>query len=136
MSVLSGVEATISRLQAEAEALMVETVRIDRVIGMVTNPDATVVPDLLDPPVYTGKGKINSYQPYEQERDVAASLAVTQRYTVSIPHSVVGVKVGDFVTVTAGPSAGRVLRVGGTHEKTFQTAQRLLCDEHTGGLHV
>lgn len=127
------VSSVLPMMQAEAEAMMIETVRIDRVLGTDTADDAEVTEELLDPPVYLGKGKVNSYQPYEQERNVSGSQDVTQRYSVHIPVSVAGVAVGDIVTVTAGPSAGRVLRVAGTHRKTFPTAQRLLCDERTGG---
>lgn len=133
---IGAIRSVLPELQAEAEGMMVESLRIDRVLGTTTLDDASVVPLLMDPPPYEGRGKINSYQPYETERDASGSLAVTQRYTVHIPNGVIGVKIGDYVTITAGEHAGRVLRVAGTHEKTFQTAQRLLCDEHTGGLHV
>lgn len=113
---------------------MVESVRIDRVTGTDVGANANTVVTLLEPPVYAGKAKIQTYEPYEQERTVAVSQAVMQRYAVHVPVTVAGVRVGDYVTVTTGGVDGRVLRVAGTSRKTFQTAQRLLCDEITGGL--
>lgn len=131
MTIWDAIRAELPALQVEAEAGMVETVRIDRVLGNMVDSDGNVSPELLVPPVYEGRAKITSYQPYETERDVSGSQVVQQRYIVQIPVSVVGVRVGDVVTVLAD---GRVFRVGGTHRKSWQTSQRLLCDETTGGL--
>lgn len=94
---------------------------VDPVTGVVS-PSAV--------PVYSGRCKVNTYQPYEEQRDVAGQTVVSQRYSLHVPVGAGPFAVGDVVSVS-----GRRFRVGGTHAKTFQTAQRLLCDELTGGVH-
>ena len=117
-----------------AEAMMVETVRVDRVTGTTSDEYGNPVVELLDPPPYVGKAKIQTYEPYEATPNVAGSTVVMQRYSVHVPVGAGPFQVGDFITRTTPGKPERVLRVGGTHDKTYQTAQRLLCDEQTGGI--
>ena len=105
-----------------------------------TDPDAPWVPgpDGYDVPpqpatVYEGRCKVATYEPYEATPDVGGKTVVQQRYSVHVPVSAGPFEVGDVVTITASAqlpaTTGRTFRVAGLHEKTWQTAQRLLVDE-------
>ena len=128
------IAATLPELQAHAESLMVDTATITRhVDGWVIDPETGY--EVPAPPltVYEGKAKVASYQPYETAPDVGGQTVVTQRYYVHVPVTAGPFEVGDLVTITASANApsttGRTFRVAGLHEKTWQTAQRLLVDE-------
>lgn len=137
--------------QLRAETGMVDQCRIDRVVGVGVD-DATASPTaiLLDPPVFVGLAKVQSYRPFEQTRDVAGAMTTTQRYDLDIPAvermpelvaagsptaSVWNgpIREGDYATVTTH-GIERVFRIGAPHHKTFQTSQRLLVDEVLSGI--
>lgn len=111
-----------------AESLMVELCTVVRPGPNVVDP-ATGVVSPSSTQVYSGRCKVNTYEPYEEQRDVSGQTVVSQRYSVHVPLSAGPFAVGDVVAV-----GSRRFRVGGTHQKSFQTAQRLLCDELTGGV--
>lgn len=128
---------------------MVETCRIDRVVGVTSDDEGRPIPELRDPPVYEGMCFIRSFRPYEQEREVAGSTAVTQRYDLHIPaperlpelleagkvQTWNGpVRNGDFVTRTTPGRAPEVYRLATEHDVTYQEAQRLVCDLSTSGI--
>lgn len=122
------------RAQRRTHAQAIEEVRVDRVIGTTSDEYGNAVPKLLDPPVYVGPGKIQTFEPHESQREVAGGTAVEQRYGVHIPVGEGPFHVGDFATRITPGKPERVFRVAGTHEKTYQSMQRLLCDEQTGGI--
>lgn len=76
--------------------------------------------------VYEGKCKIQTYEPYEQVLETVQHSAVQQRYSVHIPYGAGPFEVGDIIALAG---SDRKFRVGGLHEKTYQTAIRLLVDE-------
>lgn len=79
--------------------------------------------EFLASTVYEGKCKLQTFEPYEQTPETVTHTATVQRYSLHVPVSV-SVMVGDLATVGA-----RRFRVAGLHDKTFQTARRLLVDE-------
>lgn len=115
---------------------MVDTCTITR-----ADPDAPWVPDpetgydVPPPPatVYEGRCKVATYEPYEATPDVGGKTVVQQRYSIHVPVSAGPFEVGDLVTITGSANlpatTGRTFRIAGLHEKTWQTAQRLLTDE-------
>lgn len=119
-----------------AERLMVDQVRISRVskvpvedgLGGVTYPETLV---------YEGVGKVQTYEPYEQTPAVGGTTIVLQRYSIHVPWDAAIFEPGDVVVIVAArwevASVGREYRVAGLHEKSLQTAQRLLVDEFVKG---
>lgn len=85
--------------------------------------------------VYEGRGKIQTYEPYESERTSAGATVATQRYQVHVPVDSGPYEVGDLIKIIKSPDmphlVGDEFRLAGLHEKTLQTAQRLLTDERT-----
>ena len=149
MSLHAAVASELPRLQEAAESLMVETCRIDRVTGVTSDDEGRPVVDLHDPPVYVGIVKIQGYRPYPSEREVAGSTSVSQMYDTHIPASERMVHLiedgaveqwngpvrnGDFMTRTTPGRAPEVYRVETEHDKSFQTAQRLVSKLEIGGI--
>lgn len=114
-----------------AEALMTATVRVTR-LGADVDPLTGLGERVV---VYEGRGKIQTYEPYESQRTVAGGTVTTQRYQVHVPVTAGPFEEGDLIEIVASPTmphlVGDAFRLAGLHEKTFQTAQRLLCDERT-----
>lgn len=124
---MSAASAT-ARGQRRAVALMRDTAVITRGTGEpVTDENGDVTyPTSV---VYDGPCKIQTFEPYEQERDAAGQTEVLQRYSLHLPITAQDVaRVGDVATVGA-----RQFRINGLHHKTFQTSVRLLVDEITAG---
>ena len=115
-------------LQAAAERMMTSTVTITRLGEPVWDEDAGDYTDTLTT-VYAGKCKVQTYEAFESKRDVGAATVVIQRYTIHVPVDAGPFEVGDVVTVAQRIHPERRFRVAGTHEKSLQTAQRLLVDE-------
>ena len=149
MTLADDIAAALPELQAQAESMMVESCRIDRVMGVTSDDEGRPVVVLADPPIYVGPVKIRSYRPYESEREVVGTTSTSQRYDQHIPApermapllasgrvSVWNgpVRNGDFMTRTTPGRAEEVYRIGTEHDITFQTAQRLVGDLATGGI--
>lgn len=82
--------------------------------------------------VYAGRCKVQSWEPHETAPDVGGATAVLQRFHVHVPVTAGPFEVGDVITITAAGNqphlVGNEYRVAGRHEKTWQTAQRLITD--------
>lgn len=128
------ISSALPELQAHAESMMVDACRITRLVDAWTTDPATGR-DVPAPPavIYEGKCKVTSYQPYETTPEVGGMTEVLQRYYVHVPVTAGPFEIGDLITITAGANdpttLDRTFRVAGLHEKTWQTAQRLLVDE-------
>lgn len=128
--------SALPEMRAAAESLMVDTLRIERVsaVGVEDGQGGITYPTFI---VYEGKGKIQTYEPYEQTPVVGGATFVKQRYSAHIPWDAGEFEPGDVVQLVASrfpvSAAGRKYRVAGVHEKTLQTAQRLLVDELVKG---
>lgn len=143
------IAAALPELQAQAESMMVETCRIDRVTGVASDDKGRPVVTLADPPIYVGPFKVRSYRPFESEREVVGTTSTSQRYDLHIPapERMAGlvaagivtrwngpVRNGDFMTRTTPGRHEEVYRVATEHDITYQTAQRLVGDLQTGGI--
>jgi hypothetical protein len=123
--------------RAEAEAIMLDACTITRPSGAEGEIDPET--GLREPAptitVYTGKCKVQTYEPDESARESGDHVWVQQRYHLHLPVGVGPVKVDDTATIIAAAAdpqlAGRSYRVAGLHHKSLATAQRLLVDEIT-----
>lgn len=130
--------AALGRGRRQAEALMADSCVIRRVTGE---------PGPLDPTtgerepaetteVYSGRCKVQTYEPHESKPQAGEHVWTVQRYFVHVPVGEGPIMVDDRVEVTASEVApqlpGRTYRVAGLHHKSMATAQRLLVDEVTG----
>lgn len=123
---------TVLRGRKRAEALMIDTVRVDRPTGAV-NP-VTGVPVVTQ--VYAGKGKVQTFEAFERQPEVAGGTATIQRYTIHLPIGTYVPAVNDVITVTASVLdsnlVGRRFVVSGLLHKTYATSYRLLVDDNNG----
>jgi hypothetical protein len=111
-------------------------------VTRVTGPPGPVDPDTGErepaptATVYTGRCKVQTYEPHESARKSGEHIYIEQRYHLHLPISATEADVGDSVTVTSSATdaqlVGREYRVAGEHAKTWATARRLLLDEITG----
>src|SRR5690606_39438095 len=89
------IAAGLPRLREYAERLMVDEVEIGRPTGAV---DPITGETVLDP-VYAGKAKVQTYEGYEQDREIGGGSMTTQRYRVDLPVGAYAARVDDVVTV-------------------------------------
>ena len=122
----------LARGRRAAEALMVDTVEITRPTGAVD----PVTGKPVTATVYAGRAKVQTYEGYEQDREVGGGSVTTQRYRVDLPVGAYAAVVGDVVTVTAAtfdPNlAGRRYVLRGPFFKTAATAYRMFVDDLNG----
>lgn len=114
--------------RAVAEALMLDTCEIRRPSIPDTNPDTGVVtPD--GAAVYTGKAKVQSLAPQEDNPEAGGATLTVQRYRLDIPVGSYAPRIGDVATIltaVADPHlVGRKFRVVALLHKTLATAYRL-----------
>jgi len=123
--------------RAEAEAIMLDACTITRVTGEPGPIDPET--GLRDPAptmtVYSGKCKVQTFEPNESARESGDHTFIQQRYHLHLPIGVGPVKVGDTATIISAAAdaqlVGRSYRIAGVHHKSLGTAQRLLVDEIT-----
>lgn len=86
--------------------------------------------------VYSGRCKVQTYEPHESSRESGDHVITEQRYHLHLPIGVGPIEVGDTATITSAAAdtqlVGRSYRIAGLHHKSLATAQRLLVDEITG----
>lgn len=131
------IESALARGRAAAEALMVDACTIRRVTGATSDPDTgDETPTYLTPDPYTGKCRIQAQLAQAQREDVGEDHLLLLRLEVQLPMSVVGLEVGDEVTVTASAHdsdlVGRVFRIHDLMHKTHATSRRVQVIERTG----
>jgi hypothetical protein len=123
--------------RAAAEAIMLDACTITRLTG----PEGEMDPEtgLREPAptitVYSGKCKVQTYEPHESAKESGDHVFTEQRYHLHLPIGAGPVAVNDIATVTAASAdaglVGRSYRIAGLHHKSLATAQRLLVDEIT-----
>jgi|SRR5690554_3777870 len=126
------------RGRRRAEALMVDQCTITRIVGEPGEVDPTTgkrVPPATAT-VYSGRCKVQTYEPHESKPESGEHVWTVQRYSVHIPVGAPVVEVDDRIQITQSVIAphlvGRTYRVAGVHHKSMATARRLLVDEVTG----
>lgn len=127
-------DSALTRGRALAEGGMVDTCTIRRRTGSSTDPDTGA-----SIPVYTalyaGPCRVQQAAPQAQQGDVGQNYLLLLKLEVQLPMSVVGLEVGDEVTiVTAAYDAdlvGRVFTVRDLMHKTHATARRVQVLEKT-----
>lgn len=121
-----------------AESLMVDACIIRRTTGPVgaLDPDTGTRPAAATVDVYSGRCKVQTYEPAESKPDAGQHVFTTQRYSIHLPYNAGPIAVDDRIEITASVESpqlvGNLYRVSGTHTKSLATAQRLLVDEVTG----
>jgi hypothetical protein len=123
--------------RAAAEAIMLDACTITRLTG----PEGEMDPEtgLREPAptitVYSGKCKVQTYEPHESAKASGGHVFTEQRYHLHLPIGAGPIAVNDTATITeAAADAGlvaRSYRIAGLHHKSLATAQRLLVDEIT-----
>jgi hypothetical protein len=134
MSIGYDIAAALPELRAQAESMMLDTVKVERQTGATTDPVT-----LEDVPtwetIYEGKGR------WQRPDTVAAETVAGEvefgvnRTTVQLPMSATGVKRGDRATCTASTFdpdlPGTQATVLAVPNKTHAIMRRLLCEEVT-----
>ena len=120
---------TVHAGRAAAAALMVDSCQITHPGEQVTDRRTGGVYAVPDAVVYTGRCKVQSYQPFEQTPEAGAHTYTAQRYQVHVPVGSYVPHIGDVVTITAAAMdpnlAGRTYRVVALLHKSLATAYRL-----------
>ena len=130
--------AVTMRGRRRAEALMRDRCTIDRVIGEETDRDTGKVVPITER-VYPSsssqvpKCKVQSYEGYEQERDLAEAALTVQRMSLHLPVGAYRINVGDIVEITDSALdpmlVGRKFRITAEAPfKSYATAYRVFID--------
>lgn len=117
-----------------AESLLLDMcVFMDLGVPVTAADGSVVIPGTV---AYTGRCKVQTYEPYERTPEAGGAVSSVQRYSVHVPVGAFSPQVGQVVvmTVTAfDPNlVGRQYRVQGLLHKSAATAYRLLVDEYVG----
>ena len=113
---------------------MRDEVRITRVTGAATGADGEVTKTTET--VYTGRARLQTYDPYERKVPVADAETTIRRDVLQLPIAgTEDVRTGDRVEFTASTLdsslVGRVFRVAGPSRKTHQTQRKIYVEEVT-----
>lgn len=127
----------IAEGRAEAEAIMLDTCTITRVTGEAgaLDPETGLREPAPTSTVYTGKCKVQTYEPHESAKESGDHVFTEQRYHLHLPIGVGPIEVDDTATILTAAAdvqlVGRSYRIAALHHKSLATAQRLLVDEIT-----
>lgn len=130
--------SALARGQVVAELGMVDACTIRRPNGATTTDDfsGTVTPAYDSPDLYTGKCRVQQHQATANQQDVGEDYLLLLRLEVQVPVMVIGLKVGDLITITASVHdadlVGRTFLVHDLAHKSEPTARRVQCTERTG----
>lgn len=132
MTLADDINYLLPVLQEEAEALMVDTCRIERPGEAVTDPETGVVAPSYTL-VYEGKCKVQSTQPQSRSAEAGGAVFTVLDTRLDIPIGAGPVAPADRVTMLTGvynPALiGNVYRITEPFEKSWPTAQRLRVEE-------
>lgn len=127
-------EALLAQGRAAAEALMTDACTVRRRSGETTDDDGVITPT-YGPDLYAGKCKIQQTNAQAAQADVGEDYQLLLRLEVHLPMSLVGLEVGDEVTVTESAYdpdlPGRVFLIRDLAHKTHATARRVGVTERT-----
>lgn len=115
------------RGRTRAEALMVDTCTITRVVSTTTDADTGVVTPTYST-IYTGKCRLKLPVAVARPITVGSAQEFSQHPILSLPATTTGVQVDDILTITASllmPSlVGRVFHVRAVPGQSHMTAAR------------
>jgi hypothetical protein len=127
-------ESVLARGRTAAEAGMVDGCTVRRLTGSVTD-DFSGVPVETWADLYAGKCRVQQDMAQSQAHTVGEDYQLLLRLEVQLPMSVVGLEIGDVVTITSSASdpdlPGRVFLVRDLAHKTDATARRIQVTERT-----
>jgi hypothetical protein len=130
-------ESALARGRMAAEALMVDACTIRRVTSRTADPvsgDPAVT--YLSPDPYAGKCRVQQAQAQAQREDIGEDNLLLLRLEVQLPMTVVGLEVGDEITITASAYdpdlPGRVFLIHDLAHASHKTSRRVQCIERTG----
>jgi hypothetical protein len=128
--------SVLARGRAAAVAGMVDACTIRRQTGTTTDPDTGYpTPQYLSPDPYTGACRVQQHQATADQQNPGEDFLLLLRVEIQLPPSVVGLQVGDVVTITASAHdadlVGRVFRIHDLAHKSEATARRVQCVERT-----
>ncbi|MFV2143218.1 DUF6093 family protein [Isoptericola sp. G70] len=87
--------------------------------------------------VYSGPGRVQTYEPHERDVEVGGGSVTVQRYSVHLPVGPFAPEVGDQIEVIASPLdpnlVGRLFLVRALMHKSAATAYRLGVDDTDDG---
>lgn len=115
---------------------MVDACTVRRRTGESTDLDTgAITPTYLSPNPYAGRCRVQQAQAQAQQHDAGQDYLLLLRLEVQLPMSVVGLQVGDEITITASVNdadlVGRVFLIRDLAHKTEATARRVQCTERT-----
>jgi hypothetical protein len=115
---------------------MVDACTIRRPTGTgLDDFSGTTTTTYLTPDPYVGKCRVQQGIAQAAQDEVGEDSLLQLRLVVQLPVSVVGLQVGDEITITASRDAdlvGRVFRIRDLMHKTDETARRVGVTERTG----
>lgn len=119
--------SVLARARVAAVALMVDACTIRRPAGSGSDDDGNVTYTYTD--LYAGRCRVQQRRGQAGQADVGEDFQLLLRLEVHLPVSVVGLEVGDEVTVTASAHdadlVGRVFLVRDLAHKSHPTARRV-----------
>lgn len=112
---------------------MTDTWTVTRVTGRMFN-ESTGQYDDTETTVYSGPGRLQSFESYENSPEAAGHAYTEMRPTLQLPFSeanAANVQVGDLATCTASQSdaTGVTVRIEGIQHKSHMTARRFPVSE-------
>jgi hypothetical protein len=124
----------LARGRQAAEAGMVDTCSIRRSTGEVTDDYSGVITPTFES-LYEGKCRLQQSQAEAQPMNVGEAYVLIQKIELQLPISVVGLQVGDEVTIISAKNdqdlVGLVFLLRDFPRKTDATARRVLVQEKT-----
>lgn len=118
--------------RAAAERNMLDLCTVQRVVGTVTDDLTGAVTPVYEQ-AYSGRCKVQTFEPHERNPEVGGATVTVQRYSVHVPVGAFEPEVGQVVTIVAAALdphlAGRSFRVAALLHKTAATAYRLSVEE-------
>ena len=129
MSLLTDIEANLPAMRAEANRLMVDTIRFAEPGTETFDPNAGTYVTTPGTTIYEGPCQVQVTDTVPRDATVGETQIAVERIIVKVPWDADAIPVNSVGEITAVSSVSGVVvgtryRVIGSHDKTFQTASR------------